>query len=69
MSKPEDHAMGNPDNDYCFYCAHPDGSMVSRDEAREGLTAFMVNTQGIDEAAAREAAAELMTKLPAWATD
>ena len=43
--------------------------MVSRDEAREGLTAFMVNTQGIDEAAAREAVVELMTKLPAWATD
>jgi hypothetical protein len=43
--------------------------MVSRNEAREGLTAFMVSTQGIDEAAAREAVSELMTKLPAWATD
>ena len=64
MSKPED-----PDRDYCFHCAHPDGTMVTRDEAREGLTAFMVNTQGIDEAAAREAVIELMTKLPAWAQD
>jgi len=69
MSKPEDHAMSDPDKAYCFHCAHPDGTMVSRDEAREGLTAFMVNTQGIDEASARDAVLELMTKLPAWQTD
>lgn len=69
MSTPADHAMSDPAKDYCLNCARPDGTMVSREEALEGLTAFMVNTQGIDEAAAREAVAELMTKLPAWKTN
>jgi hypothetical protein len=40
--------------------------MVSRDEARVGLTAFMVNAQGIDETAAGRAVDELMARLPAW---
>ena len=66
MSVPEDHAMGDPTKEYCQYCARPDGSMVSREEARVGLTAFMVNTQGIDETAAQSAVDELMAKLPAW---
>ncbi|MEN8114187.1 MAG: zinc ribbon domain-containing protein [Actinomycetota bacterium] len=66
MSVPEDHAMGDPTKGYCHYCARADGSMVSRSEARTGLTAFMVKTQGIDESAARSAVDELMATLPAW---
>jgi len=66
MSKPKDHAMGDSTKDYCLHCAHPDGTMVSREEARHGLTAFMVKTQGIDETAAGAAVEELMAKLPAW---
>lgn len=30
MGKPEDHAMGDPDKDYCLHCARPDGAMVKR---------------------------------------
>ncbi len=41
--------------------------MTTREEAREGMTAFMVRSQGIDEAAARKAVDEMMAKLPAWA--
>jgi hypothetical protein len=67
MGTPEDHAMGDPDKKYCVHCAHPDGTMVTREEAREGMTAFMVRSQGIDEAAARKAVDEMMAKLPAWA--
>ena len=66
MNKSDDHAMGDPTKDYCLHCARPDGSMVSREEARMGLTAFMVKTQGIDEIAAQAAVEELMAKLPAW---
>lgn len=66
MNRPQDHAVGDTDKDYCVHCARPDGSMVSRDEARLGLTAFMVRTQGIDENAARAAVDELMARLPAW---
>ena len=66
MSKPEDHGAGDVSKDYCVHCARPDGTMVSREEARVGLTAFMVKTQGIDEIAAGTAVDELMTRLPAW---
>lgn len=66
MSKPEDHAMSDASKDYCLHCARPDGTMASREEARWGLVAFMVKTQGIDEAAAGAAVEELMAKLPAW---
>ena len=62
----EDHAMGDPTKDYCQHCARPDGTMVSREEARLGLTSFMVKTQGIDEAAAQQAVDQLMAELPAW---
>ncbi|MFV1971987.1 MAG: zinc ribbon domain-containing protein [Acidimicrobiia bacterium] len=66
MNMPEDHAVGDMSKDYCVHCARPDGTMVSREEARVGLTAFMVKTQGIDEIAAGTAVDELMTRLPAW---
>jgi len=66
MNKPEDHAVGDVSKDYCVHCARPDGTMVSREEARVGLTAFMVRTQGIDESAAMGAVDEMMAKLPAW---
>ena len=66
LNRPEDHAMGDETKDYCFHCARPDGSMVSRDEAIEGLTAFMVKTQGIAPEAARPAVKEMMARLPAW---
>ncbi len=61
--------MSDPTKDYCLHCAHPDGTMVSREEARAGLTAFMVKTQGIDEGAAGRAVEEEMAKLPAWRED
>jgi hypothetical protein len=69
LSSPEDHAMGDPGKDYCVHCARSDGTMVSRDEARQGLTAFMVKTQGIDESAAEQAVDQLMAELPAWTTN
>lgn len=66
MEKDEDHAMGDPSKDWCVYCARPDGSMQSYDEKAESLAAFMVRTQGFDEAAALSAAKGMMAKLPAW---
>lgn len=58
--------MGDPTKDYCVHCARPDGSMQSFDEEREGLTAFIVKTQGLDVDVALRAAEDMMRKLPAW---
>jgi hypothetical protein len=66
MESPSDFALNDPAKDYCVYCARPDGSMQSFEEKKEGLTRFIVKTQGFDEAAAETLAENMMRKLPAW---
>jgi hypothetical protein len=66
MTKTADFAQGDETKDYCLYCARPDGSMQSYDEKLEGMTEFLVRTQGIDREAAKQTAKRSMAKLPAW---
>jgi hypothetical protein len=66
MNDASDFAMGDTSKDYCKYCTRPDGSMQSYDEKQQGLKAFIIKTQGLDESAADTAAAAMMAKLPAW---
>ena len=66
MTKPEEFAAGDPSKNYCVYCARPDGSLKSYDEALIGMMGFIVSTQGLDETAARNAAQAMMAKMPAW---
>jgi hypothetical protein len=66
MSKDEEFAAGDRSKDWCRYCARPDGSLKSYDEALIGMTGFLVRSQGIDEKAAQAAAKEMMATMPAW---
>ena len=66
MSRPEDFAMGDVTRDYCVHCARPDGTMQSYSEKLESLTHFIVQTQGLQEKAARLGAKAMMERLPAW---
>ena len=66
MTNPADHANNDTATAYCTHCARSDGSMKSYDEVLDGMTTFMVRTQGIDEAAARQMAGQAMKNLPAW---
>lgn len=66
MKEASDFAMGDTNKDYCKYCTRPDGSMHSYEEKKEGLKAFIIKTQGLDEGAAESAALAMMAKLPAW---
>jgi hypothetical protein len=66
MEKAADFAQGDSTRDYCVHCARTDGSMRSYDETVTGMTGFMVRTQGLDEAAARKTAIDLLSTLPAW---
>jgi hypothetical protein len=66
MEKKEDFAMGDESRDYCRHCARPDGTMQSYNEKLDSLTAFIVKAQGLDETAARNAARDMMSHLPAW---
>ena len=63
MTKPGDFAMGDENREYCVYCAREDGSMQSYPEKLEGMTDFLVRTQGLDRGVARETAQRLMAKL------
>ena len=66
LGKPEDHAMGDENKDYCVHCARPDGSMPSYEEALAGMAQLAATSQGLDETAAEEVAREMMASLPAW---
>lgn len=66
MESAADFALGDMEKDYCLYCARPDGSMQSFAEKWAGLTDFIIKTQGLNNKAAKAAAKEMMSKLPAW---
>ena len=66
MTKPADFPLEDESKDYCIYCARPDGSMQSYEEKLEGMTDFMVRTQGLDRDAAHQMAERSLPKLPAW---
>lgn len=66
MKAASEFARGDTGKDYCVHCARPDGSMQAFDEKKKGLTAFIMKTQGLDQAVAAAAAESMMRKLPAW---
>jgi len=66
MNQPSDFAMSDESKNYCRYCCNPDGSMQSYEEKLNGMSAFIIRTQGLDEKTARSAAKNMMSKLPAW---
>jgi uncharacterized glyoxalase superfamily protein PhnB len=66
MTSPEEFGGGNPENKYCVYCSHPDGSLKSYEEALSGMVNFMMNSRNMDREAAENAAREYMSKMPAW---
>lgn len=63
---PEDHALGREDLPYCAYCTKADGTLKSYEEVLDGFMEHLVHTQGLNKPAARQMAAETMSKLPAW---
>ena len=66
MESPEHFAFGDSGNNFCVFCAHPDGRMQTWDEKVESMTGFIKETQGLDEDAARKVAISELKKLPAW---
>jgi hypothetical protein len=66
MREVADYPLGDETKDYCVHCAREDGSMQAYEERAAGMAAFIVRTQGLDEAAALATAKALMARLPAW---
>ena len=66
MTKPEEFGGGNTENLYCVHCTYPDGRLKTRDDALEGMVAFMMATQKLGREQAEAAAKEYMARMPAW---
>jgi hypothetical protein len=66
MIKPEEFGGGNPENLYCVYCSHPDGSLKSYEEVFEGMVNFMMMSQKMDRKTAESAVKERMSQMSAW---
>lgn len=66
MTEPEDFALRDPSKEYCRYCCRPDGDMQDFEEKKEGMTHFIMETQGIAKEVAEKAALNAMKNLPAW---
>ncbi len=66
MREPGDYPGSDMSKDYCKYCAREDGALKSFDEMKEGMTKFIIKTQGLAREAAEKTAVEAMKKQPAW---
>lgn len=66
MKVKSDFAMEDESKDYCKFCTRMDGTMQSYDEKLEGMTNFIIKTQGLEKKIANKAAKAMMAKLPAW---
>ncbi|WP_227011497.1 zinc ribbon domain-containing protein [Paenibacillus lutimineralis] len=69
MTEVADFALGDVEKDYCVHCMRPDGTMQSYEEKLDSLSALIVRTQGLDQGVARNAARNMMARLPAWKVD
>ena len=66
MMSPENYGGGDAENKYCVYCCRQDGSLKSYEDVLEGMVGLMMNTRGMERAAAEAAAREYLATMPAW---
>lgn len=66
MEEAKDFALEDTTKNYCVYCARPDGTMKSYEEAKAGMIHFITKTQGIDSSVAEKSAIHALKNLPAW---
>jgi hypothetical protein len=67
MVSDSDHAMNNVNNNYCRFCCHADGTMLSFEEKRQDIVRFLVYIWGTDDVWAPFVAEGIMRRFPAWA--
>jgi len=66
LEKTEDFALGDTSSVYCKYCTDEQGQLLSFDTILTGTTKFYVESQGVNEEAARKMAKALLLDMPAW---
>ncbi len=63
-----DYALSSPNSEYCVYCTREDGSLKPYQEIVEGMTQYLIASQGIDKTVASTIAHQSLSRLPAWKT-
>lgn len=66
MNDTGDHGGANPTNPYCQYCTDDAGTLKSKEEVRQGLINYYMQTDGLTVEQASLKADERMSKQPAW---
>ena len=66
LERPEDCAKGDLSSAFCVHCTHPDGKLKSYKEVHEGMTNYLIHSQGLDADAAKQMAENELKKYPAW---
>lgn len=66
MAMDSDHGGGRPDNVYCQHCTDPGGNLKSRNEVREGMIAFYMQSMGKSREEAEKEVDTHMAQMPAW---
>jgi len=66
METPADHGGGNTANPYCVHCTDAAGNLKPREEVREGMINYYMQTMGKSREEAETVVDEHMAKQPAW---
>ena len=66
MKVKEDYFQQDVTKEFCRYCGKEDGTMKNFAEMIAGTTQFIIETQGVTEEVAREAAVYQLKQLPHW---
>lgn len=66
MSTDADHGSSRPDNAYCVHCTDAGGNLKPREEVREGMVNFYMQSTGKSKEEAEKEVETHMSQMPAW---
>ena len=66
MKAESDFALGDSSKNYCSHCTNEDGTMWSYEDAKIGMTNFLVSSQNVKAEDAELAAIQYLSEQPAW---
>jgi hypothetical protein len=66
MERPEDHALGDVNHQYCRYCTDERGELLPYEKVLGMNAEIYVKSQGVTPEAAQRLAAALLADMPAW---
>jgi hypothetical protein len=69
LEDPSQHACGDVENPYCIRCTTPHGILKSREQVRQQLIRFHMDSLGMTREVAEKKTDEHMANLPEWQED